>query len=420
MRKAFLPYCRPDTTKAEIAAVSECIENGWLTTGPKVSAFEAAFAQRSGVKHAIAVNSCTAALHIGLLAAGVGPGDEVIMPSLTFVAGAQCTLEIGAQPVFCDVDESTFCVTPETLEAVITKRTKAMIVMPYGGRPLGIARIVQFAGERGITVIEDAAHASGMLDAGEWAGTRSHLAAYSFYATKNLTTAEGGMLLTNHDEIMERARVLSLHGMDRDAWKRYTQRGSWRYEVREPGFKYNMPDIAAAMGLIQLGRLDQMQARRRDIARRFREAFEDIPGIIAQADSEGENDVHAYCMFVIRVTEQAGIARDEFIERLKDANIGTSVHYIPTHHFSGYRRFATPHLKTTDRLFEQIVSLPLYPTMTDQDVEDVIDAVRCSLTQASVTLARLGGRPSGRNRGLCREAPYPILDSRPHGEKLFV
>lgn len=387
MRTDFLPYCRPDVGEEEIAAVAESMRNGWLTTGPKVRQFEDAFAQAAGVKHAVAVNSCTAALHVGLLAAGVQPGDDVVMPSLTFVAGAQCALEVGARPVFCDVNESTLTADLETIEAALTPKTKAIIAMPYGGRPMDAGALVRFASERGITVIEDAAHAAGMLDRGEWAGTRSALAAYSFYATKNLTTAEGGILLTNDDAVMERVRVLSLHGMDRDAWKRYTAKGSWRYEVREPGFKYNMPDIAAAIGIVQLERLEAMQKRREEIARRYLEAFAQVPGLLCQAPPENAGDRHSWCMFVVRITGEAGVSRDELIERLKNHNIGTSVHYIPTHTFSAYRKYASDKLQATERIWNEMISLPLYPTMTDLDVEDVISSTISCLKQPSVVLA---------------------------------
>lgn len=376
MREVFLPYCRPDTGEAEASAVDECIRNGWLTTGPKVREFEEAFAAEAGVKHAIAVNSCTAALHIGLLAAGVGPGDDVVMPSLTFVAGAQCTLEVGANPVFCDIDPETLTAGVAQFAAALTPKTRAIIAMPYAGRPADAEALATFCKERGIAFIEDAAHAAGMLDRGTWAGTYSDMAAYSFYATKNLTTAEGGMLVTNNDAVMERARILSLHGMDKDAWKRYTQRGSWRYEVREPGFKYNMPDLAAAMGLVQMRRLNEMQARRDAIASRYIEHFSQMPGIELQAAPAKAGDKHSWCMFVLRIDEKrAGISRDALIDALKEQNIGTSVHYIPTHHFSAYRRFATP-LEATDRVAREILSLPLYPTMSDSDVDDVIDAIR--------------------------------------------
>jgi dTDP-4-amino-4,6-dideoxygalactose transaminase len=384
MRDTFLPYCRPDTGAAESAAVEECIRNGWLTTGPKVREFEAAFAAASGVKHAVAVNSCTAALHIGLLACGVEPGDDVVMPALTFVAGAQSTLEIGARPVFCDIDPETLTAGVPQFAAALTPKTRAIVAMPYAGRPYDSTALAAFCKKRGIAFIEDAAHAAGMLEHGAWSGTNSDMAAYSFYATKNLTTAEGGMLLTNDDAVMERARVLSLHGMDKDAWKRYTQRGSWRYEVREPGFKYNMPDIAAAMGLVQLARLPEMQIKRDAIAAQYREAFKEIPGIACQAPAAA-GDRHSWCMFAIRVDERsAGISRDALIEALKECNVGTSVHYIPTHHFSAYRAFAKP-LPATDLVAREILSLPLYPTMTDEDVSSVIEAVRHCVPSVAVS-----------------------------------
>lgn len=385
MRESFLPYCRPDTGDAEAAAAAECIRNGWLTTGPKVREFEAAFAAEAGVRYAVAVNSCTAALHIGLLAAGVQPGDDVVMPSLTFVAGAQCTLEIGARPVFCDVDPQTLTSEVAHFASALTPKTRAIIAMPYAGRPYDASALAAFCKERGIVFIEDAAHAAGMLDRGAWAGTYSDLAAFSFYATKNLTTAEGGMLLTNNDAIVDAARVLSLHGMDKDAWKRYTQRGSWRYEVRRPGFKYNMPDIAAAMGLVQLQRLSGMQRRRDEIAARYQAALAEIPGISCQSPAERTGDRHSWCMFVVRVDkEKAGISRDALIDSLKERNIGTSVHYIPTHHFEAYRQFSAD-LPNTERVAGEILSLPLYPTMSEQDVDDVVNALReCVNPPASV------------------------------------
>jgi dTDP-4-amino-4,6-dideoxygalactose transaminase len=385
MRESFLPYCRPNTGEAEAAAANECIMNGWLTTGPKVREFEEAFARASGMRHAIAVNSCTAALHIGLLAVGVQPGDDVVMPSLTFVAGAQCTLEIGARPVFCDIDPYTLTADVPHFEAALTPKTRAIIAMPYAGRPIDAQALSAFCKARGLAFIEDAAHAAGMLDGGAWAGRHSDLAAYSFYATKNLTTAEGGMLVTNDHAVMEAARVLSLHGMDKDAWKRYTQRGSWRYEVRRPGFKYNMPDISAAMGLIQLRRLPEMQQRRDRIADRYRAAFTQLPGVICQAPPAREGDRHSWCMFVVRIDSQkAGITRDALIDALKDRNIGTSVHYIPTHHFEAYRALASE-LPQTERVAAEILSLPLYPTMNDADVESVIDAMRnCVASGAGV------------------------------------
>jgi dTDP-4-amino-4,6-dideoxygalactose transaminase len=388
VRSTFLPYCRPALSDQEIAAVVTTLRNGWLTTGPMVKEFEAALAERSGVKHAIALSSCTAALHVGLHAMGVGPGDEVVMPSLTFVAGAQCAMELGARPVFADVDPGTLSVTVETIARVCTERTKVIIPMPYAGRPIDIAKIVEFAHARGIKVLEDAAHAAGMLDRGEWSGARSDAAAYSFYATKNLTTAEGGVLLTNDDAIAERARVLGLHGMDKDAWKRYTASGSWRYDVREPGFKYNLPDPLAALGIEQLKRLDAMQIRRDEIATHYISAIAHLPGLDLQDPVENAGDRHSWCMFAVIVDkERAGIGRDELIEELRAANIGTSVHYIPTHHFSGYRALQSTGLEETDKLAGQLLSLPLYPGMSDEDVDDVILALERSIRRKHLAMA---------------------------------
>jgi dTDP-4-amino-4,6-dideoxygalactose transaminase len=376
MRGNFLPYCRPDVGEAEIEAVARSMRNGWLTTGPQSAEFERRFARACGVSHAVALNSCTAGIHIALAALGVGPGDEVVTPSLTFAAGTQCTLELGATPVFCDVEIDTFSASVRTVAAVVTSRTRAVVAMPYAGRPQNIAELVAFARERGIAVIEDAAHAVGMLDRGQWSGVRSDAAIYSFYATKNLATGEGGMLVTNDEALADRVRRLSLHGMSRDAWKRYSDRGSWRYDILEPGYKYNITDLASNIGLVQLERLPQMQARRNEIARRYIEELSDLPGLGLQRSCEDPSDRHSWCMFAITIAPNAGIERDAFIDAMRDRNIGTSVHYIPTHLFTAYRGLPRCELPNTEVLGARIVSLPLYPTMTDRDVDDVVDAVR--------------------------------------------
>jgi dTDP-4-amino-4,6-dideoxygalactose transaminase len=388
VRSTFLPYCRPVLSDDEIASVTTSLRNGWLTTGPKVRELEEQFARRSGVKHAIALNSCTAALHVALHATGIAPGDEVIMPSLTFVAGAQCTLELGGKPVFADVDPETLSVTLDTIAACVTEKTKVIMPMPYAGRPLDIRPIVEFAHERGIRVVEDAAHAAGMLDRNEWSGVQGDAAAYSFYATKNLTSAEGGMLLTNDDTLAERARVVSLHGMDRDAWKRYTAAGTWRYDVREPGFKYNLADPLASLALAQLERLDNMQQRRDAIASRYASRIPELRGLSLQAAPRNEGDRHSWCMFVILVDErQAGTERDALIESLREANIGTSVHYIPTHLFTGYSSLERGTLTQTESVWQQLVSLPLYPAMSDEDVDDVLEALERIVTPRTFAYA---------------------------------
>ncbi|MBV8149566.1 MAG: DegT/DnrJ/EryC1/StrS aminotransferase family protein [Candidatus Eremiobacteraeota bacterium] len=376
MRNEFLPYCRPDVGEQELAAVARSMRNGWLTTGPQTAAFEEAFSAASGIPYAVALNSCTAGLHLVLAALGIGPGDEVVMPSLTFAAGAQCTLELGATPVFCDVELDTFSASPRTIESVLTPRTRAIVAMPYAGRPQNIGTLVDLARDRGIAIVEDAAHAAGTLDRGRWAGALSDAAVYSFYATKNLTTGEGGMLVTHDAELADRVRRLSLHGMSRDAWKRYTDKGSWRYDVVEPGFKYNITDIASSMGLVQLGRLPEMQRRRDELALRYLRELSAIEGLSFQRECDEPGDRTSWCMFAICVDPATGLERDALIEELRKRNVGTSVHYIPTHHFSAYRDLPRAPLPNTDALAKRILSLPLYPTMSDEDVTSVIEAVR--------------------------------------------
>lgn len=333
-------------------------------------------------------------MHLSLLTIGVKPGDEVVTPSFTFAAGAQCVVETGATPVFCDVDPATLSVNVETIEPLVSDKTKAIIVVPYAGRPLGIQEICSFAGNRGIAVIEDAAHAAGMLDRGAWAGVHSMIATYSFYATKNITTAEGGMLLTNDDAVATRVRRLSLHGMSHDAWDRYRQGGSWRYDVTEPGFKYNMPDISAALGLEQLGRLGLMQKRRDEIAQAYIAAIAELPGLTPQAAPANESDRHSWCMFAVLVdSELFGLTRDELVVKMRELNIGTSVHYIPTHHLTAYKHLATRQLPETDRIADRVVSLPLYPAMSESDVRDVIAAL-----QEAANASKVGGAVGQRER----------------------
>jgi dTDP-4-amino-4,6-dideoxygalactose transaminase len=390
VRATYLPYCRPQLSESEIEAATECLREGWLTSGSKVKEFEVAFSRECGVEHAIALNSCTAALHVALAAMDVGTGDEVVMPSLTFVAGAQCVLELGGTPVFADIHPQTLTTTVESIDAVVTPRTKVVITMPYGGRPCGIDDVVRYAHARGIRVLEDAAHATGMLDRGEWAGTRSDAAAYSFYATKNLTTAEGGMLVTHDASIAERARMLGLHGMSKDAWGRYTAGGSWRYDVLAPGFKYNLADPLAAIGLGQLERLAEMQHLRTMLAQRYLEALIEVGGIHAQAATASPADRHSWCMFAIRIDPQiAGFTRDDAIEALKQANIGSSVHYIPTHLLTAYRTLARTPLEHTEHVWQQLMSLPLFPGMSGQDVDDVVavlyDLARLATVRATAS-----------------------------------
>lgn len=383
MRKEFLPYYRPLISNDDVEAVVNSMRNGWLTTGPKTKEFEAAFASISGVRNAVAVNSCTSALNLALVALGVGAGDEVIMPSLTFVAGAECVKQLGAEPVFCDIDEATLCITPATIKDRLGPKTKVVMPMHYGGQPARIQEILAITRPLGIAVLEDAAHAVGTLDGGKWPGAFSDAAAYSFYATKNITSAEGGMLLTNRDDLAEKVRVISLHGMDRDAWKRYMKGGTWKYDVIEIGYKCNLPDMNAALGLSQLKNLTKVQTRRDEIAQRYLEAIQGIPGLGALSKFAKPPNRHSWCVFAVTVDERiAGISRDNLIDELRALNIGTSVHFIPTHQFSAYRKSETPELSATERTSERMFSLPLYPSMTDEDVEDVISALSNIITAA--------------------------------------
>jgi dTDP-4-amino-4,6-dideoxygalactose transaminase len=373
MRDSFLPYCRPTLDQSDVERVVSSLRRDWLTTGPNVHELERRFEDLTGVAHAVAINSATAGLHLALVARSIGAGDEVVLPSLSFVAAAHCVRHCGATPVFCDVEPDTLCASVRTIDAVVTSRTRAIITMPYAGRPTAIGSIAAYARSRGIVVIEDAALGVGTLDAGAWPGVESDCAVFSFYATKNVTSAEGGLLVTNDGDLANRVRLLSLHGLNRDAWNRYTAGGTWRYDVTEIGFKYNMPDLAAALALAQLDKFEAMQARRDQIARRYCEALESIPGIEPAALGRlGDGDRHSWCVFPILVDD--GDDRDAFIASLKAANIGTSVHYIPSHLFSVYA--GTPvDLPHTEREWRRLVSLPLFPKMRDTDVDDVVEAM---------------------------------------------
>jgi len=383
-RKEFLPYCRPAVDAEDIRAVVDTLERGWLTTGPIVKRFEAQFAAASGTKHAVALNSCTSGMHLALLALGVGPGDEVVLPAMSLVAGANCVLQVGAEPVFCDVDPDTLCVSVDTIDKAVSKRTKALLTMHYAGRPASAGPIAAYAKERGLRVIEDAALAVGMHDDGRWPGAACDAAVYSFYATKNVTSAEGGMLVTNDDAIAERVRGLSLHGMDKDAWRRYERGGAWRYDVLETGYKYNLPDMMAALGLSQLSKLPALQVRREALAARFIAGLETIPGVTPAAMANlGPRDRHSWCVFPIFVeASQAGISRDDLIEALREENIGTSVHYIPSHLFTAHRGRRAAPLPATETQWLKLISLPLFPGMSDADADDVIDALRACVPAA--------------------------------------
>ncbi len=382
MRDSFLPYCLPLIGEEEIQEVVDSLRSGWVTTGPKVKRFEQEFAAYVGAKHAIAVSSCTAALHISLAALGIGPGDEVIVPTLTFCATANVVVHLGATPVITDVDEN-FHMSLEAVGRAITPRTKAIVPVHYGGQACSLREILALAGNHGIPVVEDAAHAAGAEYAGSKIGSHGRAVCFSFYAIKNMTTGEGGMITTNDEDLAARIRLLSLHGMSRDAWKRYTVAGSWYYEVLEPGYKYNMTDVQAALGIHQLRRLDGFVRRRQEIAAMYDSAFSDLPEILLPPRLPGRN--HTFHLYPIRLNaDLMQFDRSEFIDELRARNIGTSVHFIPLHRHPLYQErfgYAPEQFPVAESIYRGLLSLPLYPKMSDDDVEDVIRAVRAILRE---------------------------------------
>lgn len=376
VRTAFLPYCLPEIGEEEIAEVVDSLRSGWITTGPKVKKFEERFAEYCGVEHAIAVNSCTAALHIALTALGVGPGDEVIVPTLTFCSTANVVAHLGARPVIVDID--AHCqISVDAIERAISPHTKAIIPVHYAGQAADLDEIAALARSHNIAIIEDAAHAAGSEYKGRKIGNHGNTVAFSFYATKNMTTGEGGMITTADAEAATRMRRLALHGMSRDAWKRYTQAGTWYYEILEPGYKDNMTDLAAAIGLHQLRKLDGFTARRQQLAERYDRAFSQLGCFHLMKARPHRN--HVYHLYPVQILPGTlSMTRDQLIDRLKELNIGTSVHFIPLHRHPYYRDtygYCAGQFPMAEEIFNNILSLPLYPKMSDSDADEVIETV---------------------------------------------
>jgi perosamine synthetase len=377
----FLVFARPSITDREREAVLEVLDSGWLTTGPRAKAFEAAFSERVGAKHAVALNSATAALHLALEALGVRAGDEVILPTWTFAATAEVVLYFGATPVLVDVEPSSLNAPVEAFEAAVTDRTRAAIAVHFAGLPGDIVGLVDRLGARGIPVVEDAAHAlPSRLPNGRLAGTIGAAGAYSFYATKTITTGEGGMLVTDDDRVAQRARMMSLHGISRDAWKRYTAEGSWWYDIEAAGFKYNMTDLAAALGLDQLERADELHAERRRLAAAYSSALAASPiaDLVQLPDDPGDGS-HAWHLYVLRLElDRIDMDRAAVIEALRGRGIGTSVHFIPLHQHSLYRErlgSGAEHFPVAERESARAISLPLWPGMGTDGVARVVDAL---------------------------------------------
>ena len=373
----FLPFHVPLIEEDDIRAVVEVLRNGWITSGPKVCEFEEEFARFVGTSYALAVTSCTAALHLSLEAVGLQEGDEVLVPALTFAATAEVVAYFRAKPVLVDSEPRYFNIDFEDLQRRFTSRTRAIIPVHFAGHPCDMDPILEFARINNIAVIEDAAHAFPAKYRDRYIGGLSPLTAFSFYATKTLTTGEGGMVTTNDQQLADRICLMRSHGMSKDAWKRYHELGSWRYDIVDAGFKYNLPDIQAALGLVQLSKANSMTARRKRIADKYTQALRDIPAFrLPQTSSDVQ---HAWHLYVILIApEMLRLGRDEIIEELRRRGIGSAVHFIPLHFHSYYRRkwgYAPGQYPVVDHYFERCLSLPIYPGMTDVDVERVIEAL---------------------------------------------
>ncbi len=377
-RERFLPYALPCLDEQEEQAVIEVLRSGWLTTGAKTRQFEQEFCDYTEAKYAVAVNSCTAAMHLVLASWGIGQGDEVITTPLTFCATIEAIEYVGAVPVLADIDPATGNMDPAQVERAISPRTKAIMPVHYGGLPCDMDALMYLAQHYGLRILEDAAHAAGAEYKGRKIGTIGHATAFSFYANKNMTTGEGGMITTNDPDLADQCRILSLHGISRDAWKRYTEVGTWYYEVQTLGFKYNITDIQSAIGICQLRKLDGMNARRQQIAQQYHQAFREMDFVQTFPDPLPTNRTHVWHLYTILLNLSAlRIDRAQFIEELRARNVGTSVHYIPIHYHPHYQRYGWkrgqfPH---TESYYDRTLSLPLYPTMSDADVADVIEAV---------------------------------------------
>jgi dTDP-4-amino-4,6-dideoxygalactose transaminase len=392
-RTSFLPFALPDLGEEEIEAVVRVLRSGWITTGPEVQAFEREFAEYLGVKHAVAVNSCTAALHLALEAAGIGPGDEVLTSTITFTATGEVVEYLGARTRFVDVDPNTLNLDPVAVRALIQReyvhrgdrwvhresggRLRALVPVHYGGQSCDMPALLAIAREYGLFVVDDAAHALPSTLDGQLVGAMGCPTAFSFYATKTLTTGEGGMLTTDDDAVAARARVMALHGITRDAWKRYTAAGSWFYAVSDAGFKYNLTDIAAALGRVQLRRLQEMRDGRARIAARYDAGFASIDAVEPPATRRGVG--HAWHLYAIRLRlDRLSIDRARFVQELKERQIGTSVHFIPLHRQPFYARkygYTPSQFPVAEAVYPRLISLPIYSRMSDDDVDSVVAAV---------------------------------------------
>lgn len=376
-----IPFSAAGIDDAECDLVDQVLRSGWITTGPKCTEFEKAIGEYLGAKHVVAVSSCSAALHLSLLAAGIGTGDEVITSPLTFAATVNSILHTGARPVLCDISAATGNIDPAQIERHISPRTRAIIPVHYAGQACDMAEIIEIADRHGIMIIEDAAQAIGAEYMGQKVGADSRAACFSFHPVKNMTTIEGGVIATNNAELADQARRLSFHGISKNAYQRYSRQGGWQYEVTAAGFKYNMTDIQAAVGLAQLAKLDGFVQARQERAAWYQSLLGDVSEIILPRVASDRT--HTWQLFFIRLADHAAIERDELIERLKEQGISVNVHYIPITHHRFYQErlgVSIDDYPVTRDVYRRLVTLPLYPKISHQDVQRVSDAIRSLVT----------------------------------------
>lgn len=372
-----IPFHKPYITEDEITEVVDSLRSGWITMGPKTIEFEEQFRNYLGAENAVSMQSCTACLHLALKTAGLKEGDEVIVPTITFTATGEVVTYFNAKPVLVDVEEETYNIDRGKIEEKITKNTKAIIPVHFAGQPCDMEDIQDMAHRYNISIIEDAAHAIPAFYKDKRVGTIGDITCFSFYATKPLATGEGGMATTSNAEWAERMKIMRLHGISKDAWKRYTNNGSWYYEVIEAGYKYNMTDIQAALGLAQLRKIDLMWERRAAIAKKYTEVLSSLQEVTTPHEKDDRKS--AWHLYVIKLNlETLSIQRDQFMEQLKAKGVMTSVHFIPLYRHPFYRdafKYKSREFPVSESIYERIISLPIYPGMTDEEVERVVDAV---------------------------------------------
>ena len=378
MRNSFLVFGSPRIEEEEIQEVVHSLRTAWLGTGPKVAKFEEMFREYIGADYAVAVHSCTAALHLSMIVAGVKEGDEVITTPMTFCATTNSVIHTGATPVLADIDRNTLCISPGELKKKITSRTKAIIPVHFAGRACAMDEILSIANRANANVINDAAHSIETEYDGKKIGTLGSMTAYSFYATKNIVTGEGGMITTNDKDIADKLKIFALHGMTKDAWKRFSDSGYKHYEVVYPGFKYNMMDMQAAIGIHQLKRIEEYSERRKQIWETYMHAFSDLPVFLPSPIEK--NTRHALHLFTLLLDiDNLKITRDEFMNLLHKENIGSGVHYTALHLHPYYRERFGYHrgdFPNTEFVADRTISIPLSAKLTNEDVDDVITAVR--------------------------------------------